>query len=499
MKVVLVNPPRTHYDLEELAPPLGLLRLAHVAQELGAVVYIEDYNLLWHGDHLLRERFYETAVARLAGLDGDLYGFTSMAVDSHVALELARLLKRVRPEARIVLGGPHFSSIAEPVKARFPWVDHVICGEGEAGFADLINPGGAGTWVGNPQPSDLPIMENLAAYFHLNPRRMVNLEAGRGCRFKCSFCYSPSHYQAVREFPVQTVIAQLDAMQRHGAAHVWFVHDNFLNDINQAVHLCQAIKELRSGLTWSCYATLPQLTPRVMEAMAEAGCTEVFSGIDAVGTASERAFRKAFFRGTTPLQEKIRTLRALHIQPTLAFLVCPPSHVAGATYQVTVAAAVEAQSSGADILLNPLNLYTGTGASAAFGTSHAGDFLQADLMMDVPDIVINNTAAIEYPEMFPFHSRYVPEQEWHSFLQLSHCVSTLIHTYPRTLSRLLEHSSIDPVAVATRTLERFSGWERLPKQDRRRVEQDVAFFVLKDVVPRSPAAATLDEERPVIK
>ena len=62
MKVVLVNPPKSRHDLEELAPPLGLLRLARVAHNLGAIAYVEDYNLLWHLDPHLQSSFYTTAV-----------------------------------------------------------------------------------------------------------------------------------------------------------------------------------------------------------------------------------------------------------------------------------------------------------------------------------------------------------------------------------------------------------------------------------------------------
>src|ERR1017187_1739283 len=128
MRVVLVNPPKSHYDVEELAPPLGLLRLARVAHELGAAVTVEDYNLLWHLDARLRSSFYEAATERLLSLEGDVYGFTSMAVDSHVALELARRVKQHRPESSMMVGGTHFSSIAGELQGAFPWVDLVITG-----------------------------------------------------------------------------------------------------------------------------------------------------------------------------------------------------------------------------------------------------------------------------------------------------------------------------------------------------------------------------------
>ena len=139
MHLVLVNPPKTHYERDEIAPPLGLLRIAEIAIHMGASVAIEDYNLLYHLLPELRGDFYAVAVERLLSLRADLYGFTSMAVDSHVALELARRLKQLRPECTTVFGGPHFSSVADQLSQKYPWVDHVVTGDGESRVRQLID------------------------------------------------------------------------------------------------------------------------------------------------------------------------------------------------------------------------------------------------------------------------------------------------------------------------------------------------------------------------
>lgn len=496
MRVVLVNPPKSEHDQEEIAPPLGLLRLARVTQGLGATVYVEDYNLLWHLDERLRSAFYEEATERLLALDADVYGFTSMAVDSHVGLELARRVKQAKPEAIMIVGGPHFSSIAESIPDAFPWIDHVVRGEGELPFHDLLR-----ERLGRPHAPEKPVVDPLyeavrfPAYFHVNPARRVDFEAGRGCRFKCAFCYSPEHYASFRYFDIDHVIDELAKLSSFGARHVWLVEDNFLNDPDRAVNLCYAIEQAKLGLTWSCYATFPQISPHTIEAMARAGCTEVFSGIDAVGNASERSFHKAFLRGKTPLEVKTRRLIDAGITPTYAFLVAPPSHPAGRDITVTVTAALEARVAGAEVLLNPLTLYSGTPSLAAFQCARVPDALQVQLMMDVPDVVEQNPFVAQRPELFPFHSRYVGAQEWQEFLSLAHCLSTLLSTYPRTLTRLDSSRGIHPVRVAQETLERFNGWIRLKAVEHRQVEQDVGFFVLEALAAGSPAAAVLDEER----
>jgi hypothetical protein len=498
MKVVLVNPPKSHYDVEELAPPLGLLRLARVAHELDATVHVEDYNLLWHLDAQLRSSFYEAATERLLGLEGDILGFTSMAVDSHVALELARRVKQQRPDSFIVLGGTHFSSIAESVRSAFPWVDMIVRGEGETSFKELLRDRAGRPRLAVPVPSAArPLYDvvRFPAYFHMNPSHMVNLEAGRGCRFKCTFCYSPAHYQSVRYFPIDAIIEELAALPAMGVRHVWFVEDNFLNDPERALDLCRTITEARLGLRWSCYATLPQVTESLVNAMASAGCTEVFSGIDAVGTSSERTFHKAFLRGKTPLDLKTRWMVEAGITPTYAFLLSPPSHPAGVNLNVTACAALEARLAGAETLLNPLNLYAGTRAQMDYAPNYAADDLQVRLMMDVPDVVADNPFATVHPEMFPFHSRYVGEQEWRGFLTLSHCLSTLINTYPKTIASLLNACGADPVQVAEKTLQRFTDWPHLKSVEMRQFEQDVGFFALEELSLGSAAASILEGER----
>jgi hypothetical protein len=100
MKIDFVNPPRTFIDRSEIAPPLGLLRLAAAGRSAGYSMSISDFNLLYHLDNSYAnsEDFYTRATDYLLEKDADVYCFTSMVVDSHVALHLAQLLKKKRPD-----------------------------------------------------------------------------------------------------------------------------------------------------------------------------------------------------------------------------------------------------------------------------------------------------------------------------------------------------------------------------------------------------------------
>ena len=100
MKVVLVNPPNNYDDSFELAPPLGLLSLASALADEAVDVVILDFNLRSIADHDFVDRdFYARALREIAAEGPDVVGLTSMVVNSHVALELAR---RLRAEDRDV-------------------------------------------------------------------------------------------------------------------------------------------------------------------------------------------------------------------------------------------------------------------------------------------------------------------------------------------------------------------------------------------------------------
>lgn len=505
MRVVLVNPPKTQWERDEIAPPLGLLRLATVAREVGASVAIEDYNLLYHLLPELREDFYDVAFSRLEALDGDIYGFTSMAVDSHVALSLARRLKESKPSRTTLFGGTHFSSLAPVLRSHYPWVDSVIPGEGEFAFLQFLR-------SRSDHPDLFVLSESdqsgiitkpdyaavqLPAYFHVNPNRVLNYEANRGCRYKCTFCYSPGFYKSARNFAIETIIEDMAEMRALGARRVFFVGDNLLNDHGWVQRLCSEIENARLGIEWHCYATLPDLTEDIAVKMGRAGCTQVFMGIDVVGRVSERHFHKAFLRKETDLERRIRLLRDCGIEsPTCGFILCPPSHPGGTDWDSTVAAALRARRAGAQILFNTLNLYPGTEAYENKGVTHEADFLQANLLLDVPEFVSENPFAPDHPEDFPFHSRYVSSDEWRDFMNLAHCLHTLVNSFPDDLSAAWGQYSNSPMDLARKVLQRVGDLMRLNPQERRKAEQIEGLAVLRDLAG-SRGTQILNEEAAV--
>lgn len=145
--------------------------------------------------------------------------------------EVARILKAVRPDLPLVIGGPEASHKYESTEL-FALCDFLIRGEGEQSFAvlaqSLLAGGRPAQKVIDAAPPDLAALtlpydlytdEDIA-------RRKVFVEASRGCPFRCEFCLS-SLDPCVREFPLPPFFAALERLVERGAREFIFVDRTF--------------------------------------------------------------------------------------------------------------------------------------------------------------------------------------------------------------------------------------------------------------------------------
>ena len=81
---------------------------------------------------------YEGLEALLRQRPADVVGITAMTFTLIDVFKTARIIRRVMPEAKIVLGGPHVHLFPDETVRR-PEVDFLILGEGEVAFLQLLN------------------------------------------------------------------------------------------------------------------------------------------------------------------------------------------------------------------------------------------------------------------------------------------------------------------------------------------------------------------------
>jgi radical SAM superfamily enzyme YgiQ (UPF0313 family) len=465
MKTLLINPPNNLFDAFELAPPIGLLSLGAALEQEDVEVEVLDFNLQGIADNsFVQQDFYAKALKLIEEKAPDVVGFTSMVINSHVALELGKRLKADCPDVIIVLGGTHFSSIAEEVLSFYPWVDYVIKGEGEAPFRDLIRAIKKGSRLNADNApanvafrdgerivtshfkkpyedmDELPFPDyrlvNMEDYFKLNPDRVLDYEPGRGCIYKCSFCYSPVHYgPGAQSKTIDRILSDMEKLQSMGAYHLFFVQDNFLNNASLAKEICRAIAAAKFKLTWNCYTTLPQMTEEMIRLLGQAGCVNAFTGIDAVNADCQKEFLKKFYKGWEPLERTLKCCAEHNVVPTCAFMVENPMRGIE-NLDKTLMTALFAKCNGAGLRLNTLTLYNGTATDLALqDKTLTYSELKPRLLLDCPDIVHVNEYAHDRPSLFPFHNTFLPEEVWHKFTVGMHITFTLFNAFPMTLYR----------------------------------------------------------------
>ena len=147
------------------------------------------------------------------------------------ATEVVAMLKRLRPDLVVILGGPEVSHEADE-QAIVRLADYVIQGEADLAFPEVCGQLLAG---GRPLTKILstppPALDQLVLPYDLYTdediaHRLIYVEASRGCPFSCEFCLSGLDVP-VRSFPLPSFLEALRGLLERGARQLKFVDRTF--------------------------------------------------------------------------------------------------------------------------------------------------------------------------------------------------------------------------------------------------------------------------------
>jgi radical SAM superfamily enzyme YgiQ (UPF0313 family) len=203
--------------------------------------------------------------AELEARDPDLVGASVYVWSLPTFHELARRLKRNRPDRCIVFGGPS----ARPAMLSLPpfadavqFVDALVLGEGEElarQIARVVAAGGgreqlralsglavpvAGKWIVNGGRTRVAELDALPSPYQLGlvpPRVTAHLETFRGCPFTCTFCEWGALGSQSPVFSHDYLVRELEAMRAAGAVGAF--------SIDAALNLnARAFRNLKSAV-----------------------------------------------------------------------------------------------------------------------------------------------------------------------------------------------------------------------------------------------------------
>lgn len=145
--------------------------------------------------------------------------------------ELVQILKTLRPELVVILGGPEVSYELE-TQPIVQAADYVITGEADLKFAELCRDILDGRRPAQKvMAAELPDFSKLALpYQHYTDidinRRIIYVEASRGCPFSCEFCLSSLDIP-VRQVPLLPLLQELQRLLDRGVTQFKFVDRTF--------------------------------------------------------------------------------------------------------------------------------------------------------------------------------------------------------------------------------------------------------------------------------
>lgn len=202
---------------------------------------------------------------KLYNSDADIFGFSCYIWNISIIINICSSLKKAKPEAVIILGGPEVSYDPASLLAKNSFIDYIVVGEGEASLLDLLGyitagrhiladiPGiayrkGPDIALTKPRPliPDLDALPFPYESFDSFNNKIVYYETSRGCPFNCQYCLS-STIHGVRYLSYDRLRQDIKHFVDAGLRQVKLVDRTFNCDIPRSIEIMKYIIELNSS------------------------------------------------------------------------------------------------------------------------------------------------------------------------------------------------------------------------------------------------------------
>ncbi len=218
----------------------------------------------------------------------DIIGFSCYIWNIEETVHVIRMLKKIKPELTVVLGGPEVSYDTDYWMKRLPEADFIVMGEGEETFHHLLSELHGGrkfhfvygmayrkgdeVIINPPRPklnlNDIPSPHRFAEDVPHLPNRIVYFETSRGCPFNCQFCLS-SIEVGVRYFDMERTKRDLLYLIESGAKLIKFVDRTFNIKRDYAMEIFDFLIKHHQGCVFQFEITADIMRPEVLDFLAE--------------------------------------------------------------------------------------------------------------------------------------------------------------------------------------------------------------------------------------
>lgn len=223
-------------------------------------IIVQEYTINQNTDLITGEIFKEKP---------DVVAFSCYIWNISESLEIAKRLKIVNPDTKIIFGGPEVSFDGEEFLGKYDFIDFIIYGEGEETFKDLLRVINEGIEsykdingviyrdstshevIKNPPRPLICSLDDIPTPFNddldVYKNKIVYYESSRGCPFNCKFCLS-STISGVRFFSLERVKQDLKLLISAGVKQVKFVDRTFNAKKEYALEIMKFLIEETKGI-----------------------------------------------------------------------------------------------------------------------------------------------------------------------------------------------------------------------------------------------------------
>jgi len=288
--------------------PLGLAYIAAYLREKGVPVAILDAEAEELADFQIEKRIKDFSPG--------IVGITTMTPTVHNDLSVARIAKDAG--SMVVMGGPQINAMPREMM-QFPYVDFGILGEGEIPFYELVHaidnnssldgvPGllyknAEGKIVTKPpyvhrNLDELPIpARDMLPYRRyssiIQQDRLATVCTGRGCPYRCSFCFKQPSDELIRyRSPHLVVDEMVDLKMRYGIKDINFISDTFTIKKSFIEALCRELIDRQVNISWIAPTRADCVSLELMQLMKKAGCRSLRFGIESGSAAILKLMEK---------------------------------------------------------------------------------------------------------------------------------------------------------------------------------------------------------------
>ena len=272
---------------------------------------IDSHHQVAIADLILVQRQVRETVERLMREhQPDLVGLSVMTFQRKTAQKIIALVRSLKPDVRIAVGGYDPSLACEAYTHSSMDVDFIVRGEGEITFRKLLRAIESGEGFGHidglsyrngdgfhhNQDRSVSTLDGgeiqlprrdarvLDGYTFLG-RQVEVIETSRGCTYDCSFCsIIEMRGRNFHTYKFDRVIQDIQDAYDRGTRAVFIVDDNITLNMKRFEGLCQAIIDAGlNGIHYSLQATTSSIANNaetITPLMRRAGFRYIFLGIE---------------------------------------------------------------------------------------------------------------------------------------------------------------------------------------------------------------------------